>query len=1185
LSGERIIGWENARFVAEVKNLLSPGGKLGTLSGITLCARVFVLLPSILITIPTTALRLWAWLLLCILCLAQAPVHAGEVHAFNGNKVKGCQLDGTAYTCGNLPSTAGDDSMSIANGYSVHIKSNVSPGWNYGVSMSGSARLTSGGSINLNGIDPTKISISGGSFDAAGEFSLTRPIRITANVSAGSMTLGGEAGFQITGNMVSKGAVSIATGAIVNGSVSGTQVTTGSSVRISGSLTGTGPVSIGSSSTIGAGVTGSSITADSSVTVTGNVASAGIVSIGSSGIINGSVSGSQVTTNSSVKISGSLTSTGKVTIGSSSTVGADVTGTSITTDASVTITGAVKASDVLTVGSHSTIRGPISGTTSITLNSPSTIVGTVTSKGPVTIGSHANIDGAISGTVVTTNSPVTLKGNIIATSRFTLASGSTVNGDITSPEIEMYAASSTVTGKVTASKYLTMGHAVRINGDVDTGQLKLEAADAIINGNAAVDFATLYWHGRVSQKIFCKKGTRPGYCDCVDNQSDYPVNTANGPRCEAAKPLPGALDHFLISHDGSGSVCAPESVTVSACANADCSSKFTGGAQVTLFPGNVSADTGSTGTVKATVSHSTVGTEALRLTAGGATAVSCYNSATEKADCNMAFSGGVVLEIKAEHFKAGAGGAATITAKEFNEQSKTCVAAFQGQEKQIGYACRYNLPGTGTQSLYVTPKEGNASAALACTSSGAVQTLTTKFRSTGVADVALAYEDAGRLTLRATHEGDKNTTADDASGEGYFDVAPYNFGFANLPSKPVRAGDKFTVTVQALSRNGNITKNFHHDGLPAGATTTDLSIACLFDANAEKGTFDAKPVEFKTGLASASLSWTEVGSMHLKASTSKTFLESGITTTGVSGGDAACASVGPFIPHHFLVEHRVPLRAPNMFYAGEPIPIKVTAKNKDGGTTLNYSTGFRSEDVSISVVDKDEGTTANPNDGVVKDEKISAGAFQAGVAHAAPAYARDPAKAAPLAPTHIRLRASNGAADADKSVSSAADADYEKATPEIRSGRLRIATLFGRAGSTLKLPVTAEYWSGSSWLLNNKDDFTIIPAAAIAQTSHAHANGNGAKPKTQVFSDLSIKGGQAELSVQGDTAGWIDIAFNLGANTAQDQSCLKSHPATTAAKLPWLQSFSGCIDPSGRATFGIFAPESKRIIHVREVFN
>ena len=1181
MSGERIIGWEYAGFVAEVKNLLSPGGKLGTLSGITLCARVFVLLPSILITIRTPALRLWAWLLLYILYLGQAPVHAGEVYAFNGNKVKGCQLDGKAYTCGNLPSSAWDDSMSIANGYSVHVKSNVSPGWEYGVSMSGSARLTSGGSINLNGINPSKISISGGSFDAAGEFTLTRPIRVTANVTAGSMTLGGEAGFQITGDMVSKGTMSIATGAIVNGSVSGTQVTAGSSVRISGSLTATGPVSIGSSSTIGAGVTGSSITADSSVTVTGNVTSAGIVSIGSSGIVNGSVSGSQVTTNSSVKISGSLTSTGKVTIGSSSTVGADVTGTSITTDASVTITGAVKASDVLTVGSHSTIRGPISGTTSITLNSPSTIVGTVTSKGPVTIGSHANIDGAISGTVVTTNSPVTLKGNIVATSRFTLASGSTVNGDITSPEIEMYAASSTVTGKVTASKYLTMGHAVRINGDVDTGQLKLEAADAIINGNAAVDFATLYWHGRVSQKIFCKKGTRPGYCDCVDNQSDYPVNTANGPRCEAAKPLPGALDHFLILHDGSGSVCAPETVTVSACANADCSSKFTGGAQVTLFPGNVSADTGSTGTVKATVSHSTVGTEALRLTSGGTTPVRCIRSEPGKAStpsCEMSFAGAgfEIAVAPTPPARAGENIAAIIKAREKDANNNSCVAKFKGETVNVEYSCAYLRPGTGSQPLNVTK---GSSIALAC-ATGKTQTLATKFDENGDATVTLTYEDAGELSLKAK--------SGDVEGGTPLGVAPYKFGLVS-PATPIHAGDTFNVSVTALSKNNKVTANFDKSRLPASATVTKLSLSCIRPAGAREGQLTTKKPEFEfdEGKATAEVSWNEVGSLRLTATTMNAFLDTGLTTEGstqAASGTDHCASVGPVIPKYFMVEQANDPRKPlDFFYAGEPIPIKVTAMNAAGQATENYSSGFVSQDVTLSAYDK-KGETANPNGGVLEPTVIAASAFAKGVALASPAYSSPvdgSGKRLALSPGVVRLRAQNG----DKTVGSDGNDSHEKAMPEIRSGRLRIATLFGRAGSTLKLPVTAEYWSGKSWLLNDKDGFTIIPAASIAQTSHAHANGNGAKPKTQVFSDLSIKGGKADLSVQGDTAGWIDIAFNLGANTAQDQSCLQSHPATTAAKLPWLQSFSGCIDPSGRATFGIFAPESKRIIHVREVFN
>ncbi len=78
--------------------------------------------------------------------------------------------------------------------------------------------------------------------------------------------------------------------------------------------------------------------------------------------------------------------------------------------------------------------------------------------------------------------------------------------------------------------------------------------------------------------------------------------------------------------------------------------------------------------------------------------------------------------------------------------------------------------------------------------------------------------------------------------------------------------------------------------------------------------------------------------------------------------------------------------------------------------------------------------------------------------------------------------------------------------------------------------------------------------------------------------------------------GRVGVAINVGFATA-DQSCLsRPPPATTGLALPWLRSQNGSLcldgtarpafydrDPSARARFGIYAPETARTIHMREL--
>lgn len=156
------------------------------------------------------------------------------------------------------------------------------------------------------------------------------------------------------------------------------------------------------------------------------------------------------------------------------------------------------------------------------------------------------------------------------------------------------------------------------------------------------------------------------------------------------------------------------------------------------------------------------------------------------------------------------------------------------------------------------------------------------------------------------------------------------------------------------------------------------------------------------------------------------------------------------------------------------------------------------------------------------------------------------------------------------------------ASTKVRFGRLRLFNAFGSEKSDLAMPVQAQYWGGNSWVLNSADGCANLPANAF--------NLVGAPTGTSASAVL-LTGGVGTLTLTKPSpvaTGSFDVAANLGLS-GNDQSCLTSHGGT-AAGLPWLRSQNGnCAitydrDPSARATFGIYAPETKKTIHVREQF-
>lgn len=1011
------------------------------------------------------AARWTVWIVALLVALAGLAA-GGAAQAANYNfgknnpKLDFCKLEGTEYSCTKSPWVNWNDQVVIASNYTLKIAGNVTVEYNHSLQTSSNSVLIVNGNLNLTGINPPNLKVSGGSIEADGIFSVgALQHTLTADIAAGAITLGTDR-VTITGNLVSKGLVSISANSRVTG---------------------------------------------------------------------------------------------------------DVSGTVVTTDSSVTITGAVSATSRFTMGSK----------------------GVVTKKVTAPVFEMQAENGRVTG-------------DIEATTSVWLGSGGTVTGNIKTGTLTMQPAGTTITGSVIATSKMTIGSGNTVTGDVDTGELFLESSRALITGNAKVNWATLDWEGRVSGTIFCKNGTGKNSCDCVTNRSGWAVNSANGPKCEGVAP--SGPHHLRIIHDGVGDTCLPEKITVTACANAACTAPHHTGAvsgklQPFNLPFSIAANAGSQ---ELSVTRIAEGSVKLSLDAPAGTTTACYRTSNNTNSCDMSFAGGVKLLVEVpNHLAAASGILATVKGVKANDSKTACVAAFEsGKTYDVGYSCNYSKPAAGSEKLTL------GGSALAC--GATTMTIKTEFKSEATATLPLAYPDAGEVRLNASVTVADGVTA---TGSGSFITGPAKFTLAPAAG-PLRAGGDVEVVVTALNSAGAKTPNFATAALNgAGASSHDvaLAIAC-YAQDGNPGSLFSEKLEFKSGVAKPKIRWSEVGKIDLSATLSNFMGIQGLGATGSTntGTTGTCAGkVGPFIPQYFKVEIERPgdEKARAYDYSREPFVLAVTAMNKSGQPTRNYHHAFGYSEALVLSAVEESGAAISTEVGQLSVTSMPAAQFEQGRATTGTAFAF---KAPRTAPRTIRLRAANGKApstlgDVSSAYAPTPDPDAAKeARTSIRSGRLRLVNRFGSARGELNMPVLAEIWSGNSWVQHTDDIYTSIPVKAFGINSHKQTAAQASMVAFQVsvsdnngkIKEIKLVNGIASLPLKAGAGGpgWGDVVANLGAADNLDASCLTLKPASTATNKPWLRSTNACktgndTDPSARATFGVFEPEAKRIIHVREAFH
>jgi len=578
----------------------------------------------------------------------------------------------------------------------------------------------------------------------------------------------------------------------------------------------------------------------------------------------------------------------------------------------------------------------------------------------------------------------------------------------------------------------------------------------------------------------------------------------------------------------------------------------------------------------------------------------------------------------------------------------SCGSAFASSTRTLRFKCSYTDPTSGTQPVRVAGtalNSGNNSGA-ACDANG--RDVSLAFDANGVATTSVLYADVGRMQLSATYTGSVGTSDNGLTMTGIdsFTVAPWDFSVTGVSPAAIAAGTAFSATVTARNFAGNATPNFGKERAPEGVIL-DFVRTHPNGSAAVSGNFSGSVDTFANGAATASnLSYTEVGAGNVGARlASDSYLASGMTVAGSSEGDLVwCANEGgscvlptgatvtmyylawgtgrtkavsglsgtvscsngtfgdPYVgwgkgcvyaatsgtrawataaatfkPHHFDLSTTAACGA--FSYAGQPFTTTVTARNAAGETTRNYDGSANTSPNYAKTTTLSEAVALGL--GSLSNNSVAPAGYLAGVGTASPAYAFTNKTTAPQS---LVLRATD--TDAVSSLG------YAEPTMPLRSGRLRLSNAFGRASAALQVPVVAEYWVGNVWQLNSADSCTALAAASVALSNPRSATG-AVGTATTAAGALAITAGSGLISFAAPSPAGsslsLDIALNLGSTTA-DQACLANHPATTGGAKPWLRAQNGSCaatadrDPAGRISFGIFSPETRKTVHVRDLF-
>jgi hypothetical protein len=196
-----------------------------------------------------------------------------------------------------------------------------------------------------------------------------------------------------------------------------------------------------------------------------------------------------------------------------------------------------------------------------------------------------------------------------------------------------------------------------------------------------------------------------------------------------------------------------------------------------------------------------------------------------------------------------------------------------------------------------------------------------------------------------------------------------------------------------------------------------------------------------------------------------------------------------------------------------------------------------------------------------------------------------PPKAATDTDHCVNLNAATGVEDANCAFGSALETNLRRKIFEtrVRYGRLKLSNAYGSELLDLPIPVEAQYWNGSYYTVNKDDSSTTFPASSIIMDNYLQSL-NACETHFSPAGSLTMSGGilspGLNLTVSGlGNTGSVDLELNIGSTVSGNTCTTATEASATAANMSWF----GTVNPTARATFGIYKGNSK-FIYIRELY-